>query len=159
MTINTTNEYFQLNTNIKYQGRSNRKRYWLQTLVMIGAFLLAMLVGIALFGVLGILGKILIVLVVLAMIYVSFCITAKRLHDRNKSGQWFVPFFVLPNILSMPVEHLGEDSPLALLLLLISAALSIWAFIEVGCLKGTIGDNQYGPDSLSQQDITHVTPN
>jgi uncharacterized membrane protein YhaH (DUF805 family) len=28
-------------------------------------------------------------------------------------------------------------------------AISVWAFVELGCLRGTVGPNQYGPDPLA----------
>ena len=35
------------------------------------------------------------------------------------------------------------------LLSLISFAISIWAFVELYCLRGTAGDNRYRPDPLA----------
>jgi uncharacterized membrane protein YhaH (DUF805 family) len=35
------------------------------------------------------------------------------------------------------------------LLSLITLAVAVWFFVELGCLRGTIGDNQYGPDPLA----------
>jgi uncharacterized membrane protein YhaH (DUF805 family) len=32
---------------------------------------------------------------------------------------------------------------------LVATAISIWAFIELGCLRGTRGTNAYGPDPLA----------
>ena len=34
------------------------------------------------------------------------------------------------------------------MLSLAAAAIAIWAFVELGCLRGTPGPNQYGPDPL-----------
>ena len=34
------------------------------------------------------------------------------------------------------------------ILSLASLAIFIWAFVELGCLPGTPGPNQYGPDPL-----------
>ena len=36
----------------------------------------------------------------------------------------------------------------SLLLSLAAGVIAIWAFIELGCLRGTPGANQYGPDPL-----------
>ncbi len=33
-----------------------------------------------------------------------------------------------------------------------SFAISIWGFVEIGCLRGTEGPNQYGPDPLPPHD-------
>jgi uncharacterized membrane protein YhaH (DUF805 family) len=48
-------------------------------------------------------------------------IYVKRWQDRDKSGWWILIGFV-------PI--IG----------------GIWAFVECGCLRGTMGDNRYGPD-------------
>jgi uncharacterized membrane protein YhaH (DUF805 family) len=31
---------------------------------------------------------------------------------------------------------------------LVAFAITVWAFVELGCLRGTVGPNQYGPDPL-----------
>jgi uncharacterized membrane protein YhaH (DUF805 family) len=31
---------------------------------------------------------------------------------------------------------------------LVSFAITVWAFVELGCLRGTVGPNRYGPDPL-----------
>jgi uncharacterized membrane protein YhaH (DUF805 family) len=36
-----------------------------------------------------------------------------------------------------------------IILNLISFAISIWALVELGFLRGTVGPNRYGPDPLS----------
>jgi uncharacterized membrane protein YhaH (DUF805 family) len=33
-------------------------------------------------------------------------------------------------------------------LTLVASAILIWAFVELACLRGTIGPNRYGPDPL-----------
>jgi uncharacterized membrane protein YhaH (DUF805 family) len=53
-------------------------------------------------------------------IYPTLAVWAKRIHDRNRSA-WF------------------------LLILLIPISV-VWIFIEVGFLKGTDGENRFGPD-------------
>jgi uncharacterized membrane protein YhaH (DUF805 family) len=31
---------------------------------------------------------------------------------------------------------------------LASFAITVWAFVELGCLRGTVGPNRFGPDPL-----------
>jgi uncharacterized membrane protein YhaH (DUF805 family) len=38
--------------------------------------------------------------------------------------------------------------PVGVLFNLASFAISIWAIVELGCLRGTDGPNTYGPDPL-----------
>jgi len=54
-------------------------------------------------------------------IWVGLAIQIKRWHDRNKSGWW-----VLINL----VPIIGP----------------LWALVEVGFQRGTVGPNRYGPD-------------
>ena len=56
-------------------------------------------------------------------VWISFAIQVKRWHDRNKSG-WMLLINFIPII--------GW----------------LWAFVELGFLKGTTGPNQYGEDPL-----------
>jgi uncharacterized membrane protein YhaH (DUF805 family) len=71
--------------------------------------------------------------------------TVKRLHDRNKSGWWIVPFFIAPILLSKVGDWLGDSYP-ADFLMLVLIALSLWGFVEILCRGGTRGPNRFGPD-------------
>ena len=84
------------------------------------------------------------------LIISTWCFAAmsiKRLHDRNKSGWWILLFWFGPSILgSWPTA--APDLGGGLVLALAAAAIAIWAFVELGCLPGTPGPNQYGADPL-----------
>jgi uncharacterized membrane protein YhaH (DUF805 family) len=66
---------------------------------------------------------ILTILVSWLTIYPTVVVSVKRLHDHNKSGWWYLMY-------------------------LIPLVGWIWSIIECGCLRGTVGDNRYGPDLL-----------
>jgi uncharacterized membrane protein YhaH (DUF805 family) len=51
----------------------------------------------------------------------------------------------VPSILSSAADRIEGGG---ILLHLVSFAITIWAFVELGCLRGTIGPNRYGPDPL-----------
>ena len=72
----------------------------------------------------------------------------KRLHDRNKSGWWTVPFCIAPIVLGIGANWLGDSWP-ADLLILVMVALGLWGFVEILCLRGTSGPNRFGPDPLA----------
>jgi uncharacterized membrane protein YhaH (DUF805 family) len=85
---------------------------------------------------------------------VAWCCAAtliKRLHDRNKSGWWMVPFFVVPGLYHQFEDRLG-DTYVAGFVGLVAAVLGIWCFIEIACLRGTQGPNRFGPDPLAPAD-------
>jgi uncharacterized membrane protein YhaH (DUF805 family) len=68
----------------------------------------------------------------------------KRLHDRDKSGWWLVLFYPVPPMLN----GLGKMTGVPLIFGLASLAVSIWALVELGFLRGTSGPNEYGSDPL-----------
>jgi uncharacterized membrane protein YhaH (DUF805 family) len=72
----------------------------------------------------------------------------KRLHDRDRSGWWIVPFFVLPSMFSQFSDRLG-DSWVLMVVGLAAFVLYVWGVIELFFLKGTTGPNRFGPDPLT----------
>ena len=106
-----------------FQGRIGRKSYWLGNIALSVVIFIAQIVdnllGTTIEGGAGILT----VIAALATLYPSIAIYAKRWHDRGKSGWWTLILFV-------PI--IG----------------ALWMLIECGFLRGTEGDNQYGPDPL-----------
>ena len=128
-----------------FDGRINRAKYWLMVLISL------LVMGIA-FGLLFAMGFSTIGFVVagvfyLGLLYCGVAVGAKRLHDRNKSGWWLLVFYLLPNVLS-GVGTMSGSATLNGVMSLASFAILIWALVELGCLRGTIGPNQYGPDPL-----------
>ncbi len=60
----------------------------------------------------------------LLMLYPTLAVNVKRCHDRGHSG-WFMLIAFIPIV-------------------------GFWYLIEIGFLRGTTGDNDYGPDPLGQ---------
>ncbi len=87
-----------------------------------------------------------------AAIRILAATAVKRLHDRNKSGWWIVPFFIAPILLGKVGDWLGDSYP-ADFLMLVMIALSLWGFVEMLCLRGTRGPNRFGPDPDPQAPI------
>jgi len=93
------------------------------------------------------------------VLFIGFAASTKRLHDRNKGAIWLIPFLVVPLALNLggailmpPDMSTGVPTfnPIKMVLSLISFGLSIWGFVELYCLRGTEGENQYGPDPLAR---------
>ena len=137
-------------------GRVNRAKYWIAQLVCFSVLLIIAALGYS-FSALGyagpvigfiagvilsIVGLILTVLVTVATITVGI----KRLHDRNKSAWWLLLFYGVPGVIG---GWYGTYTGLGLSLFLASFAIWIWTIVELGCLRGTEGSNQYGPDPLA----------
>jgi uncharacterized membrane protein YhaH (DUF805 family) len=86
------------------------------------------------------------ILLVLAT-WSGLAVGVKRLHDRDKSGWWILLFWLGPGFLGS-WQTTTPDLSGVFILSLASLAILIWAFVELGCLPGTPGPNQYGPDPL-----------
>ena len=127
---------------LSFNGRINRAKWWLGLLVLfIVQMVLWMILG-SMFG-LSAMGSfdpndpaaaeammgqmstfaIPMLILIAVMLYPTLALYAKRWHDRNKSGWWS---------LIMVVPMVG----------------AIWILVELGILRGTDGDNDYGPDPL-----------
>lgn len=132
-----------------FKGRLNRGKYWFITIANALIFAAFLLTALALHSApLGILTG----LVAIPLFISALAVTVKRLHDRSKSAWWVLLFYILPIVLSGAKEILasleGAAFAAAVIVAIIGTVISIWAFVEIGCLRGTRGANRYGPDPL-----------
>jgi uncharacterized membrane protein YhaH (DUF805 family) len=158
-----------------FKGRFNRAKYWLFILIYamtavtvtgIGAGL--MLQGAAEGGIVGLAAGgtfffVLLFLFVIVAFISSLAVSVKRLHDRNKSGWWVLIFFVLPFVLAGTAEAMNpselEVSTAGIIFSLLAIVMWIWGFIELAVLRGTVGENRYGPDPVPRPAETAATFN
>ena len=127
-----------------FSGRANRAKWWLVT--VINVVIIAVLTGVAVVGD-SVALWVGFVIVLFALWVSSVAIAIKRLHDRGKSGWWVLVFIFVPGLLQGLGSRLGDPVPM-MILGLAGLAISIWALVELGFLRGTQGDNAYGPDPL-----------
>jgi uncharacterized membrane protein YhaH (DUF805 family) len=159
-----------------FHGRINRARYALATLAILCA-MIAVLVSLAVIGaIFGIGGRYTINLIVVSasiklrgpaevwwfpgiitlpltvvLTWSYLAIAIKRLHDRNKSGWWVIPFVGLTS-LNVHFGNLLGDPPA--LIDPVSGILFLWGLVEMSFVKGTSGPNRFGPDPLSPKPDT-----
>ena len=135
-------------------GRINRAKYWF---VMSAALVTASLPTL-LFGPLDSSSPASFLAYGGFLVSIALSLTApiKRLHDRGKHGpSWLalyyfgpVVFFAMANL----AGKIGVMPNVASLVFFIGAlALLAWMFVDLGCLPGTVGSNEYGPDPLSAE--------
>jgi uncharacterized membrane protein YhaH (DUF805 family) len=133
-----------------FQGRLNRKPYWMTAIATMVIIIVLLLFALILirehrFEFAG-LTLVLLVILYIPLIWIGLAIGAKRLHDRDKSAWWLLVFYAAPGILSTAGNRMEEVG--FIILHIISFGISVWAFVELGCLRGTPGPNRYGPDPL-----------
>jgi uncharacterized membrane protein YhaH (DUF805 family) len=149
-----------------FNGRINRAKWWLAVLVMIILSVLAAILG-AIIGSEGA-SNALAFIAWLITLWISLAAGAKRLHDLNRSAAWLVVFVGAPILLiiiffgiagmsvgaalisgqELDPAELARIGGVGLIIGVLYLAVVVWALIWFGCLRGTVGPNQYGPDPL-----------
>lgn len=84
--------------------------------------------------------------------WVFVVVGIRRLHDRGKQGGWVLIYWLGPIVLtciSCDTNGLMRSATHAGALAVIG-----WGFVELGCLRGTEGPNEYGPDPLDAANKT-----
>jgi uncharacterized membrane protein YhaH (DUF805 family) len=148
-----------------FSNRINRAKWWLTVLVSI---IISVVAGIVTAVSPETVGNIVTLAAFIPQFWISLAAGVKRLHDLNRTGAWLVLFYVGPIVLIIMffvivgmdvLAALVSDKPLdgsvvarvgitgAIVGLLIFI-LGLWSLIWLGCLRGTVGPNQYGPDPL-----------
>lgn len=145
-----------------FDGRINRKPFWLGIIgLIVASIIITVVVVLPLSALSKTLGNVLGLLISLAFLYPGCALGIKRLHDRGKSGT-LMAVFVAPGLVYQIADLLGLATRQAALngqtfpvptalgsaLGLLSLAVGIWALVTLGLRKGTAGANAWGPDPL-----------
>lgn len=86
------------------------------------------------------------------ILWMFLATSVKRLHDRDKSGWWMVPFIIAPYLF----DHFSDVFPGGYFMMGaggIMFVLMIWGFVELYFLRGTKWTNRFGPDPLGKEQI------
>lgn len=143
-----------------FEGRISRKSFWLGLLGIVAASVITLFVLQRLFGLPG-----------RQLVYVSMAVSGlllwpmaaicvKRLHDRDKPAMpWLFIFFgaafagnmmrsfeIDYSIITLAGQQVLYPGRIAVVVSLFGLITGIWALIELGMLKGSRGENSYGPD-------------
>ena len=86
------------------------------------------------------------------IVWIFFATSIKRLHDRDKSAWWMIPFFLLPAYNDQVAAWFPDVFVLQALFSLGAFALCIWGMIELYFLRGSRGPNRFGADPLAPVD-------
>ena len=140
----------RLRSYFSFERRANRARYWLTVLALYAALFVT---GLIAFSV-PVLGVVVGLLGFVAALWAGTSVAIRRLHDRGKSGWWLLPMY-LPVLVFSGLSELMQDSSGEpnIALAALSLPFSIWILVELGCLKGTVGPNRFGPDPLAPSEI------
>ena len=114
---------------LSLEGRINRAKFWAGVGVMFAGAVIAALLDNLLGLTIGDLPYgVIYIIYSIALIWPGIVLYAKRWHDRDKSGWWTLIVFI---------PFIG----------------ALWVLVELGILRGTPGDNRFGPDPLGRRDV------
>jgi uncharacterized membrane protein YhaH (DUF805 family) len=148
-----------INLLFSFQGRIGRGQFWLCVTIWIGF-------TVAIFGLAWVFAyafdigsSLTFSVLVQAVVFIPVVVSAiaagiKRLHDRGKHHWWLLVFYLGPLIGTALPSTMGESTAM-IIVSLAGFALSVWAFVELGCLRGSIGANAYGPDPVAPKPAQH----
>lgn len=164
----------------KFEGRINRAKYWLAGLI-IGCWMLVLMLLLFvpvgyLFGwpeelnfslknifvIVDLesyhklsradIGVIIVNVVTMPLFLRVFLATSvKRLHDRDMSGWWIIPFFAVPGIYHQFADRLHHTFLVVSVTWPISACY-LWGIVELYVLPGTHWTNRFGPNPLDEDE-------
>ncbi len=136
------------------EGRIGRRSFWIGAIgLVIASIVVNVIVGL-IFGWIGFATLLLQFIIQLALAYPGYALMTKRFQDRAKPGKTYAAVIVGINIVYSLFALIGIIGPpgvpnmFGMVFALIMALIGIWILIELGILRGTVGDNAYGPDPL-----------
>jgi uncharacterized membrane protein YhaH (DUF805 family) len=170
----------------KFNGRINRAKYWLAGVIMVCwiIFLIVLLsvpvdylfgwpdkINFGLDSIFAVfdpqfyrtfsrseLGAIIIHAIVSPLVlWVFLATSAKRLHDRDMSGWWIIPFVGVPSFYHHFADRLPDSYLLGFVTWPISACY-FWGIVELYFLPGTRWTNRFGPNPLGKQPMRPRSP-
>ena len=139
-----------------FSGRINRAKYWLGILVYVIIALIMASLGYAADQTTPF--QLLSLIINIGVFISGLALGIKRLHDRDKSGWWLLLFYMLPSALFglgalIFLYGVGSEAAggliIGVILYVLGLAALVWAIVELGFLRGTLGPNRYGPDPLT----------
>jgi uncharacterized membrane protein YhaH (DUF805 family) len=133
-----------------FNGRINRARYLAVQLALLAVWLVLWLKSPFLHW------QVLHWVAAAALIWINTATTAKRLHDRNRSGWWAVAVLVVNRLsyvyyglffgLYFGVDHSGAQELALVMFAVVLSVLQTWIVIELFFMIGTDGPNRFGSD-------------
>lgn len=154
----------------RFDGRINRAKYWLAGLIIVCwmAFMAGMVVAFGArkfgFSVADIfkvvdpatyhaLSRADVPMLMIKLIgtllftWVFAATSVKRLHDRDKSAWWALPFFVLPGLINQFMDRI-DNVYVGFMLGLLSFVLATWGGMELLFFRGSRKTNRFGANPL-----------
>ncbi len=140
------------------EGRIGRQSIWIGAVALAVIGIVINVIIELIFGWVSFAALLVWFIVQLALAYPAYALMAKRFQDRARSAIFAAAIVVIDILFSFlsafgVIETRGMfdiSQPVVTLNVPQMAVLAviIWILVELGILRGTVGDNAYGPDPL-----------
>ena len=144
------------------EGRISRKQFWLGAVILFAVMLVISVVLAPLSMMSPMLAGWIGLVVFLVFAWPGYTLSLKRSHDRNQ-GNLIILISMGLGVLSSLIQAFGlgytmtdiggtmvpMPSLISTIIGVASALVGLYLLVVLGVLKGTDGDNQYGPDPLA----------
>ncbi len=135
-------------------GRIGRQDFWIGVVGLIVVGIVTSLIIVGLFGPLGFFSRLLQFILQLVLAYPGYCLMAKRFQDRGRPATFAAIVIGISLLIGLLMLIGVTGSPAApnlvgTLLAFVNLAIAIWVLVELGFMRGTVGENEYGPDPVA----------
>ena len=127
-----------------FPNRIGRAHWWLGVAVAAAIMFAAYALG-------GKHNALMMVVAALMSLAILIPVTIARLHDRNHGPGIAVTCFLGVLLIAKFIRHAVEPDYHGWAAAAVAIAFAAWAVTELGILRGTAGDNAYGPDPLARE--------
>jgi uncharacterized membrane protein YhaH (DUF805 family) len=122
-----------------FEGRLGRLAYFGYTILLVLIGIVAALLASVVAGAIGILGILLMFIIAVAMIWSGLSLGARRLHDMDMSGWFYVPILLIPGAIGSFGQTHHSD-----MLTIGGGLMSLFFTLFLTFWPGTSGSNRYG---------------
>ena len=135
------------------EGRIGRQTFWIGIVGLIVASIVINIIVGALFGWISFPTRLIQFIVQLAFAYPAYALMARRFQDRAKPATYaavLIGINILYSLLALLglIGAPGVPNMFGMLAGVVMLVVAIWIIVELGILRGTVGDNAYGPDPV-----------
>jgi uncharacterized membrane protein YhaH (DUF805 family) len=146
---------------VLFNGRYGRRKFWLWSLLLPPLLMLTLFPLVSMSDPRGSAGGVFALFVIaMPFLFLYSKLIAHRLHDIGWSAWWTLMFVLLPIFMFRESDAIYDRieqsyeaqqwfKPYVAFMTFGSLAIFFGGFIVMGCLLGTKGPNQYGPDPLA----------
>ena len=136
------------------EGRIGRRDFWIGVAGLLVVGIIIGLITLVVAGLESFLSRLLSFIGQIILAYPAFCLMAKRFQDRDRPGTFAAIPIGVALVIGL-IQLTGLSGSIAnpnwfgVLLGWVDLGIFVWILIDLAILRGTVGNNQFGPDPVA----------